>query len=78
MSDSNIKYVQDIYNLAKGGVIELAYKLECNPRTVERWREFGIPDRFWEPLHKLYGVTPFELFKLNAKIRGYSAKVLKD
>lgn len=76
MSDNNIKYVQDIYELAKGGVTELAYKLECHPRTIERWVKYGIPDRFWAPLHKLYGVTPFELFRLNAKIRGYSSKIL--
>lgn len=76
MSETNIKYVQDIYNLAKGGITEIAYKLGCHPRTVERWREHGIPDHYWEPLHKLYGVTPFELFRLNSKIRGYSAKIL--
>jgi len=75
---TNIKYVQDIYDLAKGGVVEIAFRMGCHPITVERWREFGVPDKYWDPLEKWYGITPFEIFRLNAKIRGYSAKVLKD
>ena len=76
MSKINIKHMQDLYELG-GGVMRVAADLKVHSRTVERWREHGIPDKFWEPLHKLYGVTPFELFRLNAKIRGYSSKVLK-
>lgn len=71
-----IKYVQDIYDLAPGGIVEIAYKMSCHPITVERWRQFGVPDKYWDLLHKHYGITPFELFRLNSKIRGYSAKVL--
>lgn len=75
MSRINIKHMEDVYEIG-GGVMRIAADLEVHSRTVERWREFGIPDKFWDKLHKLYGITPFELFRLNAKIRGYSAKVL--
>ena len=74
MSVTNIKYVQDIYDLAKGGSMEIAYKLQVHSRTVERWPRQGIPDKYWQQLHELYGVTPLECFKLNARIRGYRAK----
>lgn len=67
----DIKHIQDIYKLARGGVAEIAYKLKKHPRTVERWVECGIPDTYWPRLYDLYGVLPIECFKLNAKIRGY-------
>ena len=68
---SNIKFIQDIYSLAPGGTTEIAYKLKIHPRSVERWLRAGIPDKYWNKLHEHFGVTPFECFKVNAKIRGY-------
>lgn len=73
MSQQNIKHAEDIFSLAKGGVVEIAYKLGCHTRTVERWPKHGVPDKYWPKLHELYGVTPYECFRLNAKIRGYRA-----
>lgn len=73
MSTKKIQYVQDIYDLAPGGTTEIAYKLKKSIRTIERWKEVGINDTYWADLHRLYGVTPYELFKLNSKIRGYKA-----
>lgn len=72
-----INYVQDIFALAKGGVTEVAYKLGLHARTVEMWRKQGIPDKYWKGLDDLYGIKPYECFRLNAKIRGYSNKILK-
>ena len=63
--------MQDVYDLARGGVMEIAYTLKVHYRTVERWRLHGVPDSYWSELHRIYGVTPYELFKLNGKIRGY-------
>lgn len=69
MSTTNIQSVQDLYDLAPGGVTEIAYKLKIHYRTVERWRIAGIPDRYHEQLNKLFGATPFELYKLTQRIR---------
>lgn len=76
MSDLKINSVHDITSLPKGGIIELAYKLGCHIRTIERWPKYGIPDKYWPKLDKLYGIKPYQCFLLNAKIRGYSNKIL--
>jgi len=70
MTDTReIKHVQDIYSRAKGGVMEIAYKLGVHSRTVERWPKHGIPDKYWAKLAKLYGVLPIECYEINAKLR---------
>lgn len=66
-----IRHAQDIYDLAKGGVTEIAYKLKVHPRTVERWSKFGIPESYWPKLHELYGVMPIQCFKLNERMKRY-------
>lgn len=77
MSITNITSVQDIHDRAKGGIAEIAYKLSVHPKTIERWPKCGIPDKYWSVLEKLYGVTPFECFRINAKIKRYSDKILR-
>lgn len=64
----DIKHAQDIYDLEPRGIIGIAYKLNCHPRTVERWAKFGIPESYWAKLHQLYSITPYELFRFNEKI----------
>lgn len=70
---SEVKYVQDIFALAAGGSTEVAYKLGLHTRTVDHWPKRGIPDKYWDKLHKEFGITPIECFRLNAKIKGYRA-----
>lgn len=73
MSSMEFKSAQEIISHAKGGTIELAYRLGCHPITIERWAKHGVSDKYWEPLRKLYGIPALSLYKFNAKIRGYRA-----
>ncbi len=73
LSVKEFRSVHEIASLAKGGVTEMAYKLGCQTRTIEGWAKRGIHDRYWKPLQKLYGITPYQCFKFNARIKGYRA-----
>lgn len=65
-----INNIQNLYDLG-GGVMQIAADLKVHSRTVERWREFGVPESYHIRLSELYGATPIELYKLSLKIRGY-------
>lgn len=73
MQTTKINNIQDLYNLA-GSVQRIAADLNVHQVTVERWREYGIPESYHIRLSELYGATPIELYKLSLKIRGYKKK----
>lgn len=64
--------IQDLCDLA-GSLQQIAADLKVHQKTIERWREAGIPEKYHIRLCELYGATPFELYKLSLKIRGYKA-----
>lgn len=72
--------MQDLYELA-GSSVQIAAALKLHQYTVERWKVAGIPHKYYEPLCELYGVAPYELFKLSNKVRDsnktYSRKLAK-
>lgn len=63
-----VKKVFEIIENA-GGSIKLAYELNVHQYTIERWKRFGIPPKYWSFLQKKYGVTASELLNMNEKIR---------
>lgn len=67
---TKIADIQDVYDMG-GGVMQIAADLKIHSRTVERWREYGVPESYHIRLSELYGMTPVELYKLSLKIRGY-------
>lgn len=69
---TDIRYAQDIYKAAKGGVAEIALKLKCSPITVERFR-YGVNPKYFEILQKEFGISSIALLKYNAKLQGYKA-----
>ena len=73
MSKKSIQSVQDIFSYAEGGVTEMAYKLGVQSRTLQNWSRYGINEKYWPKLYRLYGIAPIECFKINAKIKGYKA-----
>lgn len=66
-----IEFVQDIYDRAPGGIAEIAYKLGCHMRTIERWPAHGISERYWPGLYEHYDVMPIDCFHINSKLRKY-------
>jgi hypothetical protein len=64
-----IRHINDLYDKC-GGVMQIASDFKVHSRTVERWR-LGIPEHYWAKLDDLYGIKPYECFKLNAKLKGY-------
>jgi hypothetical protein len=65
-----LKSMQDLYDLA-GSSTRIAADLGLHQYTVDRWRISGVPNKYHEPLAKLYGATPYELYKLSQKIRSF-------
>lgn len=51
------------------GAIEVARKLGLHQLTVERWRKFGIPYKWFEGLAKHYKLTPEEFTVINRNVR---------
>jgi hypothetical protein len=73
MSKTNptkIDSIDDLFSLA-GSVQQIAADLNKHQRTIERWREKGVPEEYHIRLNELYGVTPIDLYKLSLKIRGF-------
>ena len=60
-SNSQVKCLQDVFDLA-GSSSKLAAQLDLHAFTVENWRRSGIPQKYWDRLHELYGITPAELY----------------
>jgi hypothetical protein len=63
-----INNMQDVYQ-ACGGVMRIAADLGVHSRTIERWREVGIAEKYHAVLAEKYGLFPIELYKLSQKIR---------
>lgn len=63
-----LKYIQDLFDLA-GTSTKLAAALELHAYTVENWRRTGVPIRYWDKLHDLYGILPAELYVIRKSCR---------
>lgn len=68
-----INNIEDLYKLA-GSPAGLAHVLGVHQFTVERWRELGVPIKYWDFLIKKYNLTPAELYSITEKIRAKHAK----
>lgn len=73
LKPTEIKYFQDFLNLA-GGINQICLDFNLHQLTVARWGKFGFPDKYVIPFCEKYGATPFELRKLNKKIKAKLAK----
>lgn len=63
-----VKCLEDVF-LAAGSATKLAAKLDLHANTVEAWRRAGIPTKYWDKIHELYGFTPGELYMLSKACR---------
>jgi len=72
MSNKKINSINDLFALAKPQ--QIAADLDKHQRTIDRWREAGVPESYHIKLAKLYGVDPLDLYKLSLKIRGYGRR----
>lgn len=71
--NKTLKTLQDIFEIA-GGSTKLAAQLDIHAYTAENWRKSGIPQKYWDTLHRLYGITPAELYVVSKNCRKSLAK----
>lgn len=58
------KNLQDIFDRA-GSSTKLAAALNIHAYTAENWRRCGIPQKYWDKLKLLYGLSPDDIFNVN-------------
>ena len=63
-----LKYLQDLIDLA-GSTTKLAAQLNLHAVSVEYWRKAGVPQKYWDQLFELYGITPAELNAITRQCR---------
>ena len=68
-----INTIEDIFEMANG-CAHLAAQLGAHQVTVQGWRKAGIPNRWWDKLFNLYGLTPGELYTVTKKCRTRAKK----
>lgn len=52
-----------------GGSLKLAVKFNVNQYTVDRWRNTGIPQKYWDALSKSYKISFGELYTMSRNSR---------
>lgn len=65
---TEVRCLQDIFDIA-GSSTKLAAALEVHAFTAENWRRTGIPQKYWEKLYSLYGISPVELHSVYRSCR---------
>lgn len=65
---------KDFFNHLKNEPPRLAVLVGTHQITVERWRKFGVPLKYWEALIKEYDLTPGELHSFNLRVTNRRAK----
>lgn len=63
-----IKSVEDLL-MEHGGCAEIGKKLDISPWNVIKWKERGIPQKFWDQITKHYNVTIGELYSISKKAK---------
>jgi hypothetical protein len=81
MKKTELESIQEVYD-AGGSIQQIAADLDKHQVTIERWREWGVPESYHIELTERYGqrnslINPYNLYKLSLKIRGYKAKARK-
>lgn len=63
-----IKSVEDLL-MEGGGCAEIGRQLNISPWSIIKWKERGVPQKFWDALMKHYDITPAELFSITKKAK---------
>lgn len=51
-----------------GGMRQISYDLDISPSSIHQWKWAGIPDKYWDYLIKVSGLTLEQLYKFNKKL----------
>jgi len=57
-----------LFDLA-GNSTKLAASLDLHAYTVENWRRCGVPQKYWDKIVQLYGVSVDELYTIGKNCR---------
>lgn len=60
----------DIETLLKENGALIASKLSLHQTAVDRWKDQGVPWKYWDALIKHFNLTLEELHTYNKKVRG--------
>lgn len=60
----------DLKTLIDKNAALIASKLELHQTSVDRWKDQGVPWKYWDALIKHFNLTLEELHTYNKKVRG--------